>query len=287
MRVCRSVVPSVSLVLPCPARGLWSVLPALVAAVPFAPALAQTPAQTPAPGAVRQLPPAAPVAAAPAAQPVDVVLEDQFRNRRATGQLRGDVVVLVYAARHGAEAALDVGRSLHLRFHPTADGAEAEAWSTQPVVPPAGWPAGVRVPDVHVVPIACVPEVPRPLHAVARTRLRQESPHVSVWLDFDDIMRQQFGMVPDQPNVAVIDTRGLVHGVRSGHVEPPVFEDLVRVIDRLRLESLAGLRQAAVPPGGVAPVGFTQPGPAAAPRAPAALPATVVPSGVISVGGVR
>lgn len=278
MRAIRPAVPSVSHLLPCPARGPWTVLAAVVvAAVPLVPASGQPPAP-----AVRQAPPVA-VAAVP---PVDVVLEDQFRNRRATGDLRGDVVVLVYAARHGAEAALDVGRALHLRFHPTADGAEAEAWSTQPVVPPAGWPAGVRVPDVHVVPIACVPEVPRPLHAVARTRLRQESPHVSVWLDFDDIMRQKFGMVPDQPNVAVIDTRGLVHGVRSGHVEPPVFEDLVRVIDRLRIDALAGLRQAAVP-GAVAPVGFSQPGAAAAARGPAPLPATAVPPGFIPAGAVR
>ena len=43
---------------------------------------------------------------------------------------------------------------------------------------------------------------------------------------FDDVMRQQFGMVPDEPNVAVIDTRGVVHGVRSGHVDPALFEDL-------------------------------------------------------------
>jgi len=225
-----------------------------------------------APGSVPAVvPQAAPSAAA---QPVDVVLEDQFRNRRGTADLRGDVVVLVYAARHGAEAALDVGRRLHLRFHPTADGAEAEAWSTQPVVPPAGWPAGVRVPDVHVVPIACVPEVPRPLHAVARTRLRQESPHVSVWLDFDDVMRQQFGMVPDEPNVAVIDTRGVVHGVRSGHVDPALFEDLVRVVDRLRVASLANLRTAAVPPP-VVPAGSV---------APRGAPAT---GGVVPAGGIR
>ena len=227
------------------------------------------------PQATVQGPATGAVTPAPAAtQPVDVVLEDQFRNRRGTADLRGDVVVLVYAARHGAEAALDVGRRLHLRFHPTADGAEAEAWSTQPVVPPAGWPAGVRVPDVHVVPIACVPEVPRPLHAVARTRLRQESPHVSVWLDFDDVMRQQFGMVPDEPNVAVIDTRGVVHGVRSGHVDPALFEDLVRVVDRLRVASLANLRTAAVPPP-VVPAGSV------APRGAAA------ESGVVPAGGIR
>jgi hypothetical protein len=222
----------------------------VVGAVPLAPASGQSPA----PAAVRQLPQVAPAAAA-AMQPVDVVLEDQFRNRRATGDLRGDVVVLVYAARHGAEAALDVGRALHLRFHPTADGAEAEAWSTQPVVPPAGWPAGVRVPDVHVVPIACVPEVPRPLHAVARTRLRQESPHVSVWLDFDDVMRQTFGMTADVPNVAVVDTAGRPHRVLSGQLDPLAFEELVASVERVRLAAIPAVRTAAVsePPGAVVP----------------------------------
>ncbi len=247
--------------------------------------IAAVPAVGQAPGAAVQPLPA--VAAAPVPQPaaarapIDVVLEDQFKNRRGTASLRGDVVVLVYAARHGAEAALDVGRALHLRFHPTADGAEAESWSTQPVVPPAGWPAGVRVPDVHVIPIACVPEVPRALHAVARSRLRQESPHVSVWLDFDDVMRQQFGMIPDEPNVAVIDTRGVVHGVRSGHVEPAVFEDLVRVVDRLRLESLQGVRTAAVP-AGLPPAAVT---PAAA-LGPGGLPAGTMPRSNQSPGGV-
>ena len=51
---------------------------------------------------------------------VNIIMEDQFRNRRETGAFRGDVVVLVYAERKGAEAALDLGRKLHLLFHPTA-----------------------------------------------------------------------------------------------------------------------------------------------------------------------
>jgi hypothetical protein len=189
------------------------------------------------------------------ARPVNVVLEDQFKNRHETARLRGDVVVLVYAGRHGAEAALDLGRRLHLRFHPTADRAEADQWSRQPVVPPAGWPAGVRPPDVHVVPIACVPEVPRPLHPVARTRLRQESPHVSVWLDFDDVMRQTFGMTADVPNVAVVDTAGRPHRVLSGQLDPLAFEELVASVERVRLAAIPAVRTAAVsePPGAVVP----------------------------------
>jgi hypothetical protein len=200
--------------------------------------------------------PAAAVRADGVARPVNVVLEDQFRNRHETARLRGDVVVLVYAERHGAEAALDLGRRLHLRFHPTADRAEAAQWSRQPVVAPAGWPAGATPPDVHVVPIACVPEVPKPLYPVARSRLRQESPHVSVWLDFDDVMRQNFGMAEGVPNVAVVDTAGRPHRVVSGRLDQLAFEELVGTIERVRLAALPPARTAALPaeqPGGVVP----------------------------------
>jgi len=185
------------------------------------------------------------------ARGVNIVLEDQFRNSRATEQLRGHVVVLVYADRHGAEQAVDIGRRLHLRFHPSADGAEATEWSRQPVVPPPGWPAGVIPPDVHVVPVACVPEVPKPLHGVARSRLRTESPHVSVWLDFDDALRHNFGAVSGEPNIAVIDTAGLPHGTMAGVVDGKRFEDLVGVIDQLRLRVRPDVRAAVVPVSGV------------------------------------
>jgi hypothetical protein len=165
---------------------------------------------------------------------LNIVLEDQFQNRRGTDELRGDVVVLVYAERHGAEAALELGRRLHLRFHPTADGAPPTEWSTQPVVGLAGWPAGVPAPDVHVIPIACVPEVPKPLHGFARMRLRQESPHVSVWLDFEDVLRQTFGLVPAEPNVALIDADGRPAQVTAGEADEHRFQELVAAIDLLR-----------------------------------------------------
>ena len=48
-------------------------------------------------------------------------MEDQFQNPCETSKFLGDVVILVYAERHGAEDSLDLGRKLHLHFHPTAD----------------------------------------------------------------------------------------------------------------------------------------------------------------------
>mgnify|MGYP006269331327 CR=1 FL=1 len=189
-----------------------------------------------------------PAAAAQAAdRVVDVVLEDQFKNRRETALLRGDVVVLVYADRHGAEAAVETGRRLHVRFHPTAAGAAATEWSRQPVVGLPGWPAGARVPDVHVIPVACIPEVPKPLRAVARSRLRKESEFVSVWLDFDDSMRRHFGMVPETPNVAILDIHGRPHATLSGHLDELKFEEVVAAITRLRMQARPDARTAALP----------------------------------------
>lgn len=177
---------------------------------------------------------------------VNLAMEDQFKNRHETLRMRGDVVVLVYAERKGAEASMALGRRLHVHFHPQAAQAAATEWSRQPVVGLAGWPAGSAPPDVHVIPVACLPEVPKALEAVARSRFRKDSQFVSVWLDFEDTMRQRFGVVPNEPNVALIDTRGCPQGVISGHLDEVRFAEVVTVIDQLRLRSLPD-RTAAIP----------------------------------------
>jgi hypothetical protein len=187
--------------------------------------------------------------AASAAEPervVNIAMEDQFKNRHETLRYRGDVVVLVYAERKGAEAALELGRRLHVRFHPTAAQAAATEWSRQPVVSPAGWPTSLAAPDVHVIPVACLPEVPKALETVARSRFRKDSQFVSVWLDFEDSMRQQFGIVPHEPNVVVLDTRGCPQAVVSGHLDQVRFGEVVAGIDQLRLRALQE-RTAVVP----------------------------------------
>lgn len=175
---------------------------------------------------------------------VNIVLEDQFRSRRETGRFRGDVVVLVYADRRGAEKSLALGRRLHLVFHPTAERAPAAEWSNQPVIAPPGWPTGVRPPEVRVVPVACMPEVPRPLEAVARSRMRTDSPHVPVWLDFEGVMEQVFGMEPGAPNVAVLDLDGRTASVQTGRFDELEFRELVVEIDRIRMRSRPDLRTA-------------------------------------------
>ena len=178
---------------------------------------------------------------------VNIVMEDQFRNRRETSVMRGDVVVLVYAERRGAEAAHALGRNLHVHFHPTAEGASGTEWGRQPVIGLAGWPTNARVPDVHAVAIACLGEVPRAFHAVARAQTRKDSPFVPVWLDFAGTMQSTFGLVPAEPNVAIIDPAGRPHSVLSGRFDEVKFRELVATIDQIRLQTRPDVRTAVVP----------------------------------------
>lgn len=179
--------------------------------------------------------------------PVSLTMEDQFQNKCETEALRGDVVVLVYAGRYGAEAAVELGRKLNLHYHPSMADADPAAQANHPVIGIAGWPAGVPVPDVHVIPVACVPEVPKMLRGFVRSQIRKGSPHLPVWLDYDDAMRKGFGIVPDEPNVLLLDTVGASQGVTAGQPDAAKYAELLASIEALRARALPAIRTAAVP----------------------------------------
>lgn len=185
--------------------------------------------------------------AEPRERVVNVALEDQFRTRRETGMMLGDVVVLIFAERKGAEAAHELGKKLHVRFHPTAASASDTEWMRQPVTGLPGWPADVRVPNVHAVPVACLAEVPKAMHPVVRARIRKESPMLPVWLDFDNTMDRTFGLVPGVPNVVILDMQGRVHGVQSGRFNDRMVEELAATIDQVRMQARPAIITAAFP----------------------------------------
>lgn len=173
---------------------------------------------------------------------MNVVMEDQFQNPCETTKYLGDVVILVYAERHGAEDSLLLGRKLHLHFHPTADEVSSDAWSKQPVRGIVNWPAGVALPDVRVIPVASLTEVPRALKPVARARMRKDSPVVPIWLDFDGSLERMFGIIPGEPNVVVLDTAGQVHSVLSGKLDEQEFQQFVTRVEQIRSASRDDLR---------------------------------------------
>lgn len=178
---------------------------------------------------------------------MNVVMEDQFQTPCETSKYLGDVVILVYAERHGAEESLHLGRKLHLHFHPTADEVSSDAWSKQPVRRIANWPAGIALPDVRVIPVASLTEVPRALKPVARARMRKDSPVVPIWLDFDGTLKRMFGIIPGEPNVVVLNTAGQVHSVLSGKLDEQEFQQFVTRVDHIRSASRDDLRVVSQP----------------------------------------
>ena len=178
---------------------------------------------------------------------MNVVMEDQFQTPCETSKYLGDVVILVYAERHGAEESLHLGRKLHLHFHPTADEVSSDAWSKQPVRRIANWPAGIALPDVRVIPVASLTEVPRALKPVARARMRKDSPVVPIWLDFDGTLKRMFGIIPGEPNVVVLNTAGHVHSVLSGKLDEQEFQQFVTRVDHIRSASRDDLQVVSQP----------------------------------------
>ena len=178
---------------------------------------------------------------------MNVVMEDQFQNPCETTKYLGDVVILVYAERHGAEDSLLLGRKLHLHFHPTADEVSSDSWSKQPARRIANWPAGVALPDVRVIPVASLTEVPRALKPVARARMRKDSPVVPIWLDFDGTLKRMFGIIPGEPNVVVLNTAGQVHSVLSGKLDEQEFQQFVTRVDHIRSASRDDLQVVSQP----------------------------------------
>ncbi len=178
---------------------------------------------------------------------MNVVMEDQFQTPCETTEYLGDVVILVYAERHGAEESLLLGQKLHLHFHPTADEVSSDAWSKQPVRGIVNWPAGVALPDVRVIPVASLTEVPRALKPVARARMRKDSPVVPIWLDFDGTLKRMFGIIPGEPNIVVLNTAGQVHSVLSGKLNEQEFQQFVTRVDHIRSAGHDDLRVVSQP----------------------------------------
>jgi hypothetical protein len=167
-----------------------------------------------------------------------LVMQDQFAKAHDVSKLRGEVVVLVFADRGGAEASRDLGAKLHVHFHPTAKGKPATTAAQAPVRAIPGVPSGVKVPDAKMIPIAVIGDVPAAMHPMIRFRFRQVAADAPIWLDFTDAMRKQFTVEKDVPNVAVLDVDGQVRYTTSGKLTTQQFDELAQAIETLRREAL-------------------------------------------------
>jgi hypothetical protein len=178
------------------------------------------------------------LAQAPAAKPVELVLEDQFERRHDLAAFRGEVVVLVYGDRRGTDACREFGEKLHVLFHPSAAGLKPADARKAPVAALQGVAPGKRSPDVVVVPVAAAGTVPGVIKNLIRTQVAKASPDVPVWLDFTGTMEKQFGLRAGEPNVAVFDAAGRLRLKVNGSPDQRTLDKLVQTIQNLRAEAV-------------------------------------------------
>jgi hypothetical protein len=166
-----------------------------------------------------------------------VVIADQFERPRQMASERGDVIILIYGDKASANANQSLGTQLHVAFHPSAKGQSAAKAATAPVTVPANWPAQVPVPEVRVLAIASIGKVPNVVVNVIRGQFRKGSPDVPVYLDFEDRLKQLFGLSAGVTNVVIVDTNGMVRATMHGTFTQEKTTEAIRLIEQLRQEA--------------------------------------------------
>jgi hypothetical protein len=167
-----------------------------------------------------------------------VVLDDQFYHCHTLAAQHGDVVVLVYGSDALAEVQKGLGNDLHVAFHPAARGKSPAEARRVPVRPVEGTLPGARSPDVRVVPVACIEQVPSFTTGFIRLWFQIASPDLPVWIDFQKQVPRQCGLTPGVPNVAVLDTVGRLRCLTTGPLTPAQLAELAAIIEDLRRETV-------------------------------------------------
>jgi len=169
---------------------------------------------------------------------VILTLEDQFEKPRTVDQYKGDVLILLYGDRAGAEANKGLGEKLHVHYHPTAQGKPPAEAAKAPATPVPNLPQGTRSPDVFVVPVACVGKVPDVVKNMIRGRIKKDVPDTPVLLDFESKMKDQFGIKEGESNLLLIDTQGRVRMKVNGQLDAASQERVIQTVDFLRKEGV-------------------------------------------------
>jgi len=186
------------------------------------------------------------VTVASAQQPVSPVvkltLPDQFEQKHDIAQYRGHVVVLLYGDRAGMPSNRELGEKLHVDFHPAAKGLPPGQAHRVPPRPLPNLPADKVTPDVFVIPVAVIGKVPKLVQNLIRGQVKNGAPEVPVWLDFEDRMKQNFGLTEGVPNMVVIDGWGRVRFQAAGMLDAAKYQRMAQVVEYLRNE-VAGLVQ--------------------------------------------
>ena len=174
--------------------------------------------------------------------PAKLTLEDQFERTHDLTDYVGDIVVLLYGDRQGMPANKELGEKLYIHYHPQAKGQSPAQAARVPVTPLPDLPEGKRSPDVKIVPVTCFSKAGNVFKSVIRNQVKKNAPETAVWLDFDDKTKEQFGLTPGVPNLAIIDGQGRVRYRSAGELDAKGYSRLLEAIDLLRKETVRANR---------------------------------------------
>jgi hypothetical protein len=167
-----------------------------------------------------------------------VNMEDQYERPRELAGYRGHVVVLIYGDHASSEASKRLGEQLHVHFHPGVRNLPPDKALSAPVLPLEGVPRETPIPDVVSLPVACVGNVPGLVRSFVRHQIRKASPYLPVWLDFEDKMKDLFGLTSGVPNVVIVDTEGRMRWTFSGQPSSEIVGKMFLAITALRQEAV-------------------------------------------------
>jgi hypothetical protein len=172
---------------------------------------------------------------------VEITMEDQFEAKNSVADHKGKVLILVYGDRKGIDASRELGSTLHVLFHPTAEGKTAKEAKNAPVAALDGVPKDKASPDVSVVPVAVCSGVPGPIKGMIRKALAKDAADTPVWLDFDGMMAEKFTIREGEPNLVVIDAEGRLRLKVNGKPDKETMKKILQAAQNLRAEA-AGLK---------------------------------------------
>lgn len=173
----------------------------------------------------------------PANLGAELKLVDQFQQTHQIADHVGEVVIIVFGDRHATKDCRKLGEGLHVLFHPAAADLPEDEGHLAPVRPLRGATADNPGPNVRVIPVACTGLVPKPVRSVLQKQFAKGSPHVPVWLDFDNALRSTFGLKEREPNVAIFDCRGRFRKLATGPFTEAAVGELAQEIEGLRREA--------------------------------------------------
>ncbi len=172
---------------------------------------------------------------------VDITMEDQFETKNSVADHKGKVLILVYGDRKGIDASRELGSTLHVLFHPTAEGKSAKDARKAPVVALEGIPNDKASPEVNVIPVAACAGVPGPIKGLIRKALAKDAADTPVWIDFDGVMAEKFTMREGEPNLVLIDAEGRLRLKVNGKPDKETMQKVLQTAQNLRAEA-AGLK---------------------------------------------